>query len=306
MNKVKIAHKFRSLLSYVSPRLNTEVSYRVKFGKRLNLSCPKTFNEKLLWLKLYYYKDNDLVKQCADKLKVRDYIKEKGLSCLLNELLFVYEEPEQIKFEELPSSFALKLNVGSGCNLIVRSKSHINVDEVKSTVGKWLGKNPWAGYSEIQYRDVKPYILVEKFIGDPLSDKLPFDYKFYCMNGVCQYILVCLDRGIDTGRAHHAVKYFFLNRSWNVMPYTPEALQYKDICIPKPERIDDAIRYAESLSKDFPFVRVDFYMEGNKIIFGELTFTPAGAMDTELCMIPPGEDKSVDEIFADKLRLEKV
>ena len=287
------------LLSYISPRLNNEIVFYIKFGRRLNLKTPKTLNEKILCLKFFKYRNDPLIKKCADKLEVRKFVTEKGESKLLNKLIGVYSKPEDINWKDLPNSFAIKLNVGCGCNKIVRSKSDINVREVVGLMKRWIRKNHWAGYAELQYKDVEPKILIEEFIGDPSLSIPPKDYKFYCMNGRCEVILVCLERGIKTKR--HSVKYFFMDRNWNLLPYTPEALEYSDIVIEKPAELDNAINKAEKLAADFPFVRVDFYLEKNKLIFGELTFTPAGAMDTELCMIPPGQRKSVDRILGDKL-----
>ena len=301
--RISIAHIFRSCLSFLSPRLNTKVSYYVKFKRRLDLKHPKTFNEKLLWLKLYTFANNPLVKKCADKYRVRAFVSQKGLESLLNPIIAVYDNPEAIDWGTLPHAFAMKLNVGSGCNLVVRDKDIISIDNSKRIVKQWFRKNLWAGYSELQYKGVKRYVLIEKFIGDPSSKRLPTDYKFYCMNGVCRFILVCLDRGVETDRPHHAVKYFFMDRQWNLLPYTPEALEYKGVSIDRPSCLDDAISKAEVLASDFPFVRVDFYIVDNLIVFGELTFTPAGAMDTELMLIPPGGKTTVDDIFGETLTI---
>ncbi len=300
---INFAGLFRSILSYISPRLNTEVTYFVKFKKRLNLRQPQSFNEKVLWLKLNSYASNPIVKQCADKYRVRDYIRNKGLGDLLCNLIAVYDSPDCIEWDNLPQSFAMKLNVGCRSNLIVRNKSDLKIENAKQIVNKWFKTNYWAGYSELQYKGVKRFVVVEEYIGNPASDIPPMDYKFYCMNGTCQYILVCKDRGCATERAHHAVKYFFLDRQWRILPYTPEAIQYKDIIIEKPDGFDDALAKAELLAKDFPFVRVDFYIENGQVFFGELTFTPAGGMDTELKMIPPKEDVSVDVLFGRELNL---
>lgn len=300
--KKTIGSHFRRFLTSLSPRLNNEVVFYIKFRRKLNLERPTTLNEKILWLKFNEYRNNPLVKQCANKLEVRDYIKEKGEDSLLNDMINVYSKPEEIDWDSLPKSFAVKLNVGSGCNRIVRNKEKVDKREISSLINQWLKKNHWAGYAELQYRDVEPKILIEKFIGDPFSPVPPKDYKFYCMNGRCEVILVCLDRGVKTKR--HSVKYFFMDRNWNLLPYTPEAFEYTDIVIDKPAELDCAIEKAEKLAADFPFVRVDFYLEEHKIIFGELTFTPAGAMDTELCLIPPGQDRSVDVILGEKLHLD--
>ena len=103
---------FRSTLTLISPKLNTAVTYRVKFGRKLDLTRPTTFNEKVLWLKFNTYWNNDTVKQCADKLRVRDYLEQHGYGYLLNELIASYEDVDSIDFSTLPDRFAIKLNVG--------------------------------------------------------------------------------------------------------------------------------------------------------------------------------------------------
>ncbi|MBO7464724.1 MAG: hypothetical protein J6T56_02600 [Bacteroidales bacterium] len=299
--KNKLSRVFRRSMTRISPLLNTKVCYLIKFRRRLNLDEPKTFNEKILWLKFNTYYNNELVKQCADKVRVRQFVERHNLGYLLNGKIAVYDSPEDIVWDSLPECFALKLNIGCGSNLIVRSKSEVSREYAVSKAKEWFKENYWLNNAELQYKGVTPRILVEEYIGDPSTGKPPMDYKFYCMNGICQYILVCLDRGEKTGRRNHSVKYFFMDRNWNLTLFTPEALQYKDISIKKPAVLDKAVEEAEKLAKDFPFVRVDFYIEEDRIIFGELTFTPAGGMDTELSMTPPGYLKTVDEIFGDLL-----
>lgn len=101
-------------------------------------------------------------------------------------------------------------------------------------------------HSEMQYKDVKHYIIIENYLGKDNGD-LPEDYKFYCMNGKSKYVMVCADREIGK-----AAKYFYFDRNWNMMPYTKDALEDPKRVIPKPEHIDEAFDYAEKLSKDFP------------------------------------------------------
>ena len=301
--KNNLARVFRRTLTRISPVLNTRVCYRAKFGRRLDLHEPETFNEKILWLKFNTYRSNELIRQCADKIRVRQFVESRGSGFLLNRLVAVYDSPDDIVWDDLPDSFALKLNIGCGANLIVRSKSEIGREEAVAKARTWMKGNYWLNYAELQYKGVTPRLLVEDYIGDPAAGSLPMDYKFYCMNGVCRYILVCADRGVETEGSNHSVKFFFMDRDWNVMPFSPEALKYKDIHIKRPAVIDKAIAEAEKLSEGFPFVRVDFFIEEERIIFGELTFTPAGGMDTELSMVPPGYRKSVDEFFGELLQL---
>lgn len=295
--KKTLQRVFRSTLTLISPKLNTEVTYRVKFGRKLNLHNPQTINEKILWLKFNTYWGNDVIKQCADKLRVRDYLEEHGFGYLLNGLIGAYDNVDDIDFAKLPNQFALKLNVGCACNIIVSDKSKLDIENTKQTMRKWLKANYWLGWSEMQYKGVKPCILIEEYLG-AADGTLPVDYKFYCMNGKATSVMVCEDRdGI-----HHP-KFFFMDKKWNKLPYTEEVFKYPDFKIVKPENMDRAFEVAELLAKDFPFVRVDLYIVKDKIYFGELTFTPAAGMDTDFKFKAPGAQKDTDLILGELLKL---
>ena len=122
----------RRTLTRISPKLNTSVLYYSKFGKRLDLKTPETLNEKNLWLKFHTYWNNQLVKQCADKYLVREYVKEAGCGKTLNNLIAVYEKPEDLNLELLPNQFVLKLNIGCGFNHIVTDKAKENQDQIRT------------------------------------------------------------------------------------------------------------------------------------------------------------------------------
>ena len=271
--KVKLAGMFRSVLTLISPKLNTSVCYRVKFKRKLDWQHPITLNDKILWLKFHTYWNNPTIKQCADKLRVRDYLTERGFGDLLNELIGVYYDVDDIDWASLPEQFALKLNVGCACNIIVSDKTKLDVEAAKEKMRKWLKANYWLGWSEMQYKGVKPCILIEKYLGSP-DGALPEDYKFYCMNGEAKYVMVCVDREIGK----HAAFYYF-DRGWNMMPYSEDYFKDPNRVISKPDHIDEAFEIAQQLSKDFPFVRTDLYIVDGKVLFGELTFTPSAGMD---------------------------
>ena len=289
---------FFKILTRISPTLNTKAYYYRKFGKKLDLDKPQTFNEKILKLKLENYNTNPLIKQCADKYTVRDYIKTIGCQELLVPLVAVYDSPYEIDWDALPNRFAMKWNYGCGFNIICTDKEKMNKDRVIKQMELW-GKQDkyWLSHSEMQYKDVEKRIIVEDYL-DAGKGKLPEDYKFYCMNGKCKTILVCKDREIGK-----KANYFFMSPSWSLYPYSAEAIENPNEDIPKPVCIDRAIKYAEKISAGFPFVRVDLYIIGEKIYFGELTFTPAAGMDTDLKVIPPHSDKNVDSIFGEWLQL---
>lgn len=253
--------------------LNTSVTYRVKFKKKLNLKKPKTLNEKILWLKFNTYWNNSLVKKCADKYEARDYVQSLGLGNLLCKTFGIYSCVDDVDWGNLPASFVLKLNVGCGRNLIVRDSSILNIEETKKKIKGWFKNDAWLGYSEMQYKDVPMVLIMEELLAGE-NGSLPDDYKFYCMNGHAKYVMVCIGR--DHG--NHP-KFFYYDRNWNLMPFTKDALDNPKFKMKKPEGIDQAFKYAEILSKPFPFVRTDLYLINGKTYFGELTFTPSAGLD---------------------------
>lgn len=273
--KTFAAHYYRCALTLISPKLNTKVTYKAKFGKKLDLGNPKTLNEKILWLKFNDYWENPLIKQCADKYRVREYVESIGCGEILNELIATYESVDELDINKLPQSFALKLNVGCGYNIIVPDKNKLDIEDAKAKLRKWMKTKYYLGYSEMQYKGVKPIILVERYL-KPQSGVLPEDYKFYAFDGDVPYVMVCTDR-TDGGR--HA-KYWYYNKNWEMQMMSEDALKYgTGASIPKPEGIDEAFEYARKLSKGFPFVRVDLYLVDGRVYFGELTFTPGGGQD---------------------------
>lgn len=272
-----LSSAFRRILTRISPTLNTKICYLVKFKRRINLISPKTLNEKISWLKLNTYNGNLLVKQCADKLRVRNYIEESGLGELLNPIYGVYTNVDDIEWEKLPEAFALKLNVGCDRNIIVPDKAMLDIEQTKETMREWLKDNTyWVEYSELQYKGVEPCILIEKYLGDKETGALPIDYKFYCFNGIPEYVMFCV------GREHEGhPKFYFFDRNWELARINRDSKAAPEgFTIKKPDCIDRLFEAAAILSKPFPFVRADFYIVDNKPIFGELTFTPTAGMDT--------------------------
>ena len=128
-------------LTVISPELNTKARYRVAFGRKLNLENPKTLNEKILWLKLNNYINNPLVAKCADKYKVREYVKECGLEDILVKLYGVYKTADEIPWETLPSQFVLKWNFGAGYNIVCTDKTKMDKESVISQMNRWGGRN---------------------------------------------------------------------------------------------------------------------------------------------------------------------
>ncbi|MBD5444595.1 MAG: hypothetical protein HDR29_03485, partial [Lachnospiraceae bacterium] len=185
--------------------------YALIYGKKLDLKNPLTFSEKIQWLKV---NDSTPLKAIlADKYLVREWVQEKIGEQYLIPILGVWDAFEEIKIDELPQSFVLKANHGSGWNVVVKDKRQINRKEVQRKFDEWLSLNfaLLEGY-ELQYLNIPPKIIAEEYIED-FNDNL-YDYKIYCFNGNPEYIQVVGDRDLAT----HKGKQAFYNTQWIKQP----------------------------------------------------------------------------------------
>lgn len=263
--------------------------YFHRFHRPLHIINPKTLNEKIMWLKLNKYCKNPLVTQCADKYLVRDYVKSVGCGDILNDLLFVWNDPEEIDWSKLPERFILKCNHGCGYNLICTEKAMLNESKSKIQLKKWKKTDYWRLYSELQYRGITKKIICEKFLGQ--DNCVPADYKVYCFNGRPLYILVCINRN------YGKPKFYFFDKDWKFCPITHDGMNVsRNFSLPRPIWLEKMLEYSERLSRPFPFVRVDFLSTREQLTFGELTFTPSAALDTD--RLP-----EIDMMFGDLLEI---
>lgn len=278
MNKKKIrrgSRAFYAFTSYISPRLNTKLLFLKKFGRLPELKEPETLNEKLLKLKLERYGTDPLVRRCADKYRVRGYVAECGCAGTLNKLYAAYDSVNDIDWNSLPESFAMKWNFGCGYNIICPDKAALDIPTAKKQLEKW-GREPfWAYYSELQYRHVKKKIIVEEYISGP-GGGAPEDYKFYCFDGRAYCVMLC------TQRSEGWPKFCFFDRNFKLLRINRDSMSMPDdFSLPRPEFLDKAFETADRLSGAFPFVRVDLYITEKGVRFGELTFTPSAALDNK-------------------------
>ncbi len=268
--RVKLSNMKYRVATVISPVLNTKMIYKASFGKKINLKKPETFNEKLLWLKLNRYMKNPLVIQCADKYRVREYVKECGCEDLLNELLGVWDKAEDIPWDDLPEKFALKWNYGAGMNIICSDKSKLNREEVIAKLDSWRCRRTWLSHSELQYKYIPRKIICEKYLEQKGEQVIP-DYKVYCFHSEPKAVFVMHDRGVDT------IKTEFFDINWNSLENF-DLFENVKTATEKPECLEQMLDASRKLSKPFEFVRCDFYVVNGKLYFGELTFTPAGCM----------------------------
>lgn len=271
--KKRIIDLVGRILASVSPVLASHYWYWGLFKRPLRLKSPVTLNEKLTWLKLNTYRNDPLVCQCADKYRVRDYVEEAGCGALLNRLYGAWDRVEDIPWADLPDSFVLKGNHGCAYNILCPDKSNLDIENAKTLLRKWMKDDFWRKHAEMQYRKIPKKIICEAYLGDGSA---PVDYKIYCFHGKADYILVCTER--NAGKP----KFYFFDRNWQLCPITKDGKQaIPGFTLEKPAHLDEMLKYAQILSKPFPFVRVDFYHVKDQIVFGELTFTPSGALDTD-------------------------
>ena len=238
--------------------------YKKKTGKDLDLDNPKTFNEKIQWLKLY--DSTPLKTKLADKYLVREYVKEKIGEEYLVPLLGVWDKFDDIDFNKLPNKFVLKCNHGSGWNMVVTDKSKFNKSEAKKKIDKWMSTNfAFCNGLELHYKNIEPKIIAEEYLENENKDL--YDYKVMCFGGIPQFI------GVDRNRFNGHTRDIF-DLDWNKIPIE---ISYKksSLDLNKPKNLDEIIELSKKLSEEFCLVRVDFYiLNDGSIKFGELTFTP--------------------------------
>lgn len=239
--------------------------YAKNLGQELSLDNPKTFNEKIQWLKLF---DSTPEKAClADKLRCRQWVEERiGSQYLIPLIGGGYRTFEEIDFSKLPDAFVLKTNHGSSTNIIVKHKNELNLKEARMKMNRWMASN--YGFNkgfELHYGMIPPQIICEQYMGENLND-----YKFFCFNGRPEFIWV------DVGRyTNHCRNTYDLD--WNELPFIID--RFKRVSVDRPQNLDLMINLASELSKGFSFVRVDFYEINGKVYFGEMTFTSSSGRD---------------------------
>lgn len=258
-----------SIIKRISPLFYVNHIYRKIFQKKLDINNPKGFNEKILWLILYW--QHPLIVKCADKYGIREYVSEvlgeTGRS-IFPELYGVYEMASEIDWEKLPDKFAVKCTHGCKMNIVVNDKSKLDYNDAIKKLEQWMKIDYGSAVYEPHYSYIKHQIIAEEYI-ETESGFLPDDYKVYCFNGEPKCVLVCLERQSGELRLE------WYDLDWNVLNIGVMSNERK---AHRPSCLENMIRYAKILSKPFPFVRVDFYDRQGDAILGEMTFTPMYGM----------------------------
>lgn len=251
----------KGALNFLPDKKFLEVVFKFRMGYKLNLKDPKTFNEKLQWLKLY--DRNPQYTNMVDKAEAKRYVKNIIGEEYIIPTLGIYNKFDEINFANLPKQFVIKCTHDSGGLFICKNKDEIDFSAVKKKINKSLKRNYYKIRREWPYKNVKPRIIVEKYMVDESGVELK-DYKFFCFNGKPMIMFVATDRGIDT-------RFDFYDMNFNHLDFT-NGHPNSDKSIKKPIGFEKMKKLAEVLSKGIPHVRVDFYDINGKIYFGEFTF----------------------------------
>lgn len=259
------------LLRWLSDERFLRLDFKFKTGKDLDLINPKTFNEKLQWLKLYDRKPEYIT--MVDKIEVKEYVAERIGADFIIPTLGVWNTPEEIDWNSLPKQFVIKWNHDSGSIVVCKDKDTFDRNAAikklsygQKVNGFWFGR-------EWPYKGVKPKLLAEELLvesGEAAvnSEDGLIDYKFMCFNGVVKCCFTCTGRFSEEG-----MKVTFYDNEWNIMPFE-RSHPRETKPMQKPSCYEQMKAAAEKLSKDLPFARIDFYEVNNHPYFGEITLYP--------------------------------
>lgn len=244
--------------------------FRRQVGYEMNLETPKTFNEKLQWLKLYDRRPEYTV--LSDKYTAKEYVAEKIGKEYVIPTLGIWDTVDEVDLNRLPDRFVIKCTHDSGSVMVVRDKQGFDWENAKKQLAERLRRNYYWAEREYGYKNVKPRILAEAYL-DSGGEAGAIDYKFYCFHGEPKFLY--LSQGLED---HATAKISFVNMDWTKMEmHRSDFEEFKELP-KKPEAFDKMVELAKILSEKFPFVRTDFYENNGKVYFGEMTFYPGGGL----------------------------
>ncbi len=250
--------------TWLPDALYLKIMFRLKMGYSLDLKAPKTFNEKLQWLKLYNRKpeytkmvDKYEAKKIAERILGKEYVIPT---------LGVWDRFEDIDFSTLPDRFVLKTTNGGGGGgvVICRDKKNLDKASAASILNRSLHKSIYKNFREWPYKNIKPRIIAEKFMVDESGELR--DYKFYCFKGEPKVFLVASERF-----SGHSTYFDYFDMDGNHLPFT-QGGENNPILPKLPSTFEEMRQVAQELSQGIPHVRIDLYSVDDKVYFGEFTF----------------------------------
>lgn len=262
--------------------------FKQKIGTNLCLINPRTYNEKLQWMKLFWR--DKRATRCTDKYAVKEYIKELSLSELVIETIAVFNQVEDIDFCVFPTQYVLKATHASGFNLFVSDATTINTQRLKDVINKILKLPYYAAKLEWNYKNVKPRIIMEPLL--TISNSRALDFKFYCFHG--EVLFVEIMTACEWSYLFEP-KELIVDKNFNRLDFS-YSFENK-LNINKPADFDKMVEIATRLSLGFPHVRIDLLNPKDGIIkFGEFTFFPSAGLGSF-------SSPEIDLAFGNKLNL---
>ncbi len=261
--------------------------FKAIHGKELDLENPRSFNEKLQWLKLY--DRNPEYTRMVDKYEVKEYISQKLGQEYVIPLLGVWNNVDDIDFDTLPNQFVLKCTHDSHGLVICKDKKALDIEKAKKQLRSALNSDYYYRFREWPYKDVKPRIIAEQFMSNKGNDLV--DYKVHCFNGKPKIVLVCDGRFSEAGLTED-----FYDTDWNHLPVRRPLHPNAPYRNSKPDQLDEMLSLSEKLSSGIPFLRADYYIISEKVYIGELTFFPTSGLQKF-------DPEEYDLIFGDYLRI---
>lgn len=264
---------FEKICMIIPDKIYLKMIYRIRLGKKLNLKNPKTYNEKLQWLKLYDRKPiyTDLV----DKAKVKGYVASKIGAEHVIPLLGVWDSFDEINFDELPERFILKCNHDSGSFAICKDKATFDKEAAKKKLNRALKRSYYWSGREWPYKNVERKIIAEEYI-DSLGKPNSIEYKMLCNNGRMDCTTIC--GGIAHSKLSARTNDFY-DRDFKPLPFWSFYRHSEHPATEKPACLDEIIEYCEILAEGIPHVRIDFYEVEGQVYFGEMTFFTWGGFN---------------------------
>lgn len=257
----------KNYLSFIPDKTFLKMKYKLMMGTKLDLENPKTFNEKLQWLKLH--DRNPEYTKLVDKYEAKEYVANTIGKEYIIPTLGVWDKFDDIDFDALPNEFVLKPTHTSGNVFICKDKSKIDYKKLKKQVNKWLKRDYYRIHREWPYKNVKPRIIAEEYMENKDHTSIK-DYKFYCFNGQADYVMIC------TGRETGHPKFYFYNKEWNFMRnMSNDGMKLEGKLEEKPIGIEKMFEIAEKLSQGIKFVRMDLYNVNEKIYFRRIYVFPS-------------------------------
>lgn len=275
---------------WISDKIAIRVKYKSIFNQKIDFKNPKTFNEKLQWLKLYDRKD--IYTTMVDKYEVKKYVANIIGEEYIIPTIGIYNKFDDINFDILPNQFVIKCTHDSGGLVIVKDKSNLNIKSARKIIEKSLRRNYYYYGREWPYKNVKPRIIIEKYMANEKQKEL-IDYKFFCFNGEPKFLYV--SEGLSN---HKTARISFVDMDYKKTEFYRKDYKPFDELPKKPINFEKMKELAAILAKDIPFLRVDFYEIEGKIYFGELTFYPCSGFI-------PFEPEEWDRKLGDMLELPK-